>query len=156
MKTNYKEQEVRKYKYIKNKYLNFKVKYGDIIKTKNKELSNITYSILLYENYNRPFIYRMTEYIKLIFTGRATLGIMQVSSRTMISSRTSVKRGYKIIKNNYYNLQRKYKKENLPLDIDFIINVINKYNNGRKYADEIVYIMTIIEKINDEYTNLNS
>lgn len=156
MKTNYKEQEVRKYKYIKNKYLYFKDKYGDIIKTKNKELSNITYSILLYENYNRPFIYRMTEYIKLIFTGRATLGIMQVSSRTMISSRTSVKRGYKIIKNNYYNLQRKYKKENLPLDIDFIINVINKYNNGRKYADEIVYIMTIIEKINDEYTNLNS
>lgn len=150
MKTNHREQEKRKYKYIKNKYVYFKDKYGDIIRTKNEELKNITYSILLYENYNRPFIYRIMEYIKFIFTRHATLGIMQVSSRTFISSRTSVKRGYKLIKDEYYKLRKKYIRKHMLLDIGFIIDVISSYNNGREYSDEIVYIMTIIEKINNE------
>lgn len=149
MKTNHYEQEKRKYKYIKKKYLYFKDKYGDIIRTKNKEIENITYSILIYENYNRPFMYRMLEYIKFAFTRHATLGIMQVDSRTLISSRTSVKRGYQIIKNEYYRLRKIYKKKDIPLDAYFITDVINQYNNGRKYCSEISYIMTIIEKINN-------
>lgn len=149
MKTNHREQERRKYNYIKKKYLYFKDKYGDIIKTRNKRLANITYSILLYENYNRPFIYRIIEYIKFIFTRHATLGIMQVNSRTLISNRTSVKKGYKIIKNEYYRLRKIYKKKNIPLDDWFVADVINQYNNGRKYCSEISYIMTMIDKINN-------
>lgn len=148
MKTNCQEQEKRKYKYIKKKYLYFKNKYSNIIKTGNKRLENITYSILMYENYNRPFMYRIVEYVKFIFTRNATLGIMQVNSKTLISNRESVKKGYKIIKNEYYRLRKIYKKENKPLDDWFVADVINQYNNGKKYCSEIAYIMTIIDKIN--------
>lgn len=151
VKTKHIEEEKRKFKYIRKKYLYFKDKYSDIINTRNKKLAYITYSILLYENYNRPFFYRGLEYIKFIFTRRPTsLGIMQVTSRTLISSKTSVKKGYKIIKNEYYRLKKKYRRDNRPLDIFFITEVIKKYNNGTKYCGEIFYIMEIIKKVENE------
>ncbi len=150
MKTNNREEKKRKDKYIKNKYLYFKDKYDDIITTKNDQLKNITYSILLYENYNRPFAYRILEYIKFFFTRKATLGIMQVETRRVITDRTSVKKGYKIIKNQYLKTKEEYIKNNKNLDAYFIKDVVQKYNKGKEYCNEVIYIMTTIESINDK------
>lgn len=129
----------RKEKYILRKYEYFYNKYGDIIKEDDKLLESIVYGIMIYENYNRPFFYRIFEYIKCIVMGQATLGVMQVKSRGLISDRTSVKKGYKIIKNAY----KKYSESDSEEDL--IRQTISEYNGGESYQDEVIYIIMIIE-----------
>lgn len=141
--TNALESEKRKEKYILKKYEYYKNKYDDLIKEDNKQVEAIVYGIMIYESYNRPAFYRLFEYIKCIVTGEATLGIMQVKSRVWISNKTSVKKGYKIIKDAYdYYFTESIYEFDLP-----IRNVIAEYNLGTYYVDEILYI---IEVINNE------
>lgn len=136
------KQEYRKEKYILKKYEYFRNKYDDIITTKNKELHEIVYAIMIYENFNRPFLIRIIEKIKLLFAGEATLGIMQVSSRVPINDRTSVKLGYQILKKSYFD-NRKHIKEK-----DRILReTVSSYNYGEKYLNEVLYIKEIISNM---------
>lgn len=136
------KQEYRKEKYILKKYEYFRNKYDDIITTKNKELHEIVYAIMIYENFNRPFLIRIVEKIKLLFAGEATLGIMQVSSRVPINDRTSVKLGYQILKKSYFD-NRKHIKEK-----DRILReTVSSYNYGEKYLNEVLYIKEIISNM---------
>lgn len=144
-------EEKRKENYILKKYENFRNKYEDIITTENKELKMITYSIMIYENFNRPKSMRILEYIKLLFKGSATLGVMQVHSRNLISDKISVKRGYEIIQQNY-NKFEDIKKEQLndpSYDgISSTTNVLDEtiyaYNNNQKYVNEVSYIFNLL------------
>lgn len=137
--TNARKSEKRKENYILNKYKHYKNKYGNIIDENNKELETITYGIMIYENYNRLFLYRILEYIKCIVKGHATLGVMQVESRILISDRKSVEKGYKIIKSAYE------KCTNETTDEEYIRKIISIYNFGKKYSEEVLYIIAIIK-----------
>lgn len=136
------KQEYRKEKYILKKYEYFRNKYDDIITTKNKELHEIVYAIMIYENFNRPFLIRIVEKIKLLFAGEATLGIMQVSSRVPINDRTSVKLGYQILKKSYFD-NRKHIKEKDKI----LRETVSSYNYGEKYLNEVLYIKEIISNM---------
>lgn len=134
--------EDRKEIYIKKKYNSFQKKYNRIIDTKDKELHAIVYSIMIYENYNRPYLIRMFENVKFLFSGEATLGIMQVNTKKIIGDKTSVKIGYKMLRERY--LQKK----KILIDNEELVNdVISSYNFGDKYLNEVKYIKGILEKI---------
>jgi len=139
--TNREKSEKRKKKYILRKYEKYRNKYDQIIDTDNKEIEDIVYGIMIYESYNRPTFYRMLEYIKCTITGQATLGIMQVKSRVFISNKTSVKLGYRIVKEAYNNcvIEEEYKEERIR-------DILMKYNGGISYADEVMYIIMILKE----------
>lgn len=136
-----KESVNRKEKYILNKYKYFYNKYKNIIEENNKELESLIYSIMIYENYNRPPLFRVLEYIKCIASGEATLGVMQVKTKKIISNRTSVKQGCKIIEDNYdkYNVSIQNQDE-------LISKILASYNGGSCYKDEVLYIREVIEE----------
>ena len=132
----------RKENYILTKYSYYKTKYDYLINEDNKELESIVYGIMIYENYNRPFFFRLLEYIKCTIKGEATLGIMQVKSKVWISNETSIKKGYKILKDAYIKEQN-----NNETDYEKLNNIIKNYNLGKNYTEEVLYIIELIKEI---------
>lgn len=100
-KLNLSRQRYNVKKYINKQYKKLSDRFSDLIETDNVQLKNLTYSIMIYENYNRPKIIRFFEYIKFYITGFASLGVMQVSTEKYINDEESVERGYAIIKEEY-------------------------------------------------------
>lgn len=128
LKNNFKINEIKSTKklfyqnteYIVMQYAKFKTKYYKDIKLKNKDLIPLIYSIMIYENYNKPILSRKLEKYK-IFNKSNKYGIMQVTSNKYIDDLSSIKIATKrleeIAKNNkdikgiitsYY---KEYKKE---------------------------------------------
>ncbi len=139
---NYDKEKEKIRKYIIKKYKKFQMKYSNIVKTKNKKIKLLTYSIMIYENYNRPIVIRVFENIKFFITGQASLGIMQVTTQKFITNKESVKMGYKIIKDNYFSIRKKMKLENK------LKKVIFMYNKTNKYVEEVLYIYHLLENEN--------
>ena len=131
------ESNRRSNNYIINKYNKLKKKYDYIITTKNKSLKKLTYAIMIYEDYNRPKIIRYIEYLKLFFTRRATLGIMQVSTKKFITDFQSVELGYKKLKKDYEKMKfvRKDKR---------IKKILYNYNKSNRYVEEVIYIYNFL------------
>lgn len=134
--------EKRKTKYILKKYVHFKTKYGFIFEKEEKELQRIIYAIMIYENYNRPFVIRMLEYIKFLFKGEATLGVMQFKTSKIITDEQSVKSGYNKIKEKYKQYKTKTETEN-----DLLMKIVLDYNCSVQYFEEVKYIIDIIYNI---------
>lgn len=139
IKVDEKNSEKRKAKYISKKYKYLKHKYDHIIKTEDEYLKNITYAIMIYENYNRPFAIRIIEYIKFLYVGEATLGIMQVKTSKIITSEKSVISGYNKIKEKYNEYKEKCKNEDEILE-----KIVLDYNYSFEYYKEIQYIISVI------------
>lgn len=93
----------RKINYIKNRYYRYKKLYDDIIYSiaQNKQQEALIYTILIYEAFNRPKIFRLIENLLFKVGVSKTLGIMQVTTDQKISDRESVKLGAeKIVKDH--------------------------------------------------------
>lgn len=102
----------RKENYLESKFTKFKREYGGIINSlNNRRLIALAYSILIYENFNRPYIIRILERILFSLNGKPrTLGIMQVRTDKYITDRKSVSLGVDILKNSYNYLIKNPKK----------------------------------------------
>ena len=120
-------------------YAKFKNLYYDIIKSKNNVVNNLTYAIMINEEYKNPSTYRkVKENFNAILRKEYSYGIMQEKSVYHISDRESIinaiNRFEKLLKNN--NLKEKEQ-------VDKILN---------NYADEdktnIMNIYTIITDFN--------
>lgn len=96
---------------------------------------------MIYENYNRPPLVRLIEYIKFFISGTASLGIMQITSEKFINNNESVKLGYKMIRDTYYSINKKVKLEKR------LKKVIFMYNKSNKYIEEVLSIYYLL---NDE------
>jgi hypothetical protein len=141
----------RKEKYLKSRYRYFYKLYGQIIKdlTKNEALESVVYAILIYEDFNRPKVIRIIENIKHRFSKKNhTLGVMQVSSKKLISDKESVILGTtKIVKSC-----RKYLEENLVegeklYEWNVISSIIKDYNVGSDYLFEVADLSYDIRKM---------
>lgn len=91
----------REKRYIDYQYNKFKAKYGSLISDNcsNEFYEAVTYSIMIYENFNRPKVIRWIEYFCFWITKRPhTLGIMQVMSDKRIDDHTSITKAISIIK----------------------------------------------------------
>ena len=116
----YQDQE-----YIVMQYAKFKSKYYKEIKTKNKELIPIIYSIMIYENYHKSKILRKLDKYK-IFNKQNKYGIMQVVSNKNIDDITSIKIAIKSLEQIYINNSN-------PKDI------INAYYNKQNKEVFLIY-----------------
>lgn len=136
---------------IEKKLSKFSKKYGTLIEdkiaensfkdTSKNEVISLIYAIMIYEDYNRPFAFRVVEYIaKLIcFKKEMTLGVMQVKTKKLISCKTSVELGVNKIINAY-----------LMPNEDKISNTIWDYNY---YSEHYSEVRAIYEMVYDQISD---
>ncbi len=116
-------------------FVKLKNQFNNILNCDDKDLTNILYSIMIYENNKRSKIMRSFDYIKFRFTGtKSRLGIMQVESDKFISDSESIEIVYK-------NLETLYNKKNIKTNKAY--EVIKKYTNNNL---DIKFIFDVIEK----------
>lgn len=141
----------RKDNYIKTRYLHFEKLYGKIIKniTQNEILECIVYSVIIYEDFNRPKITRYIENLNFRRTKKNhTLGVMQVESDKLINDKESVILGTEKIVKAYLDYL------NNPIetyfeDGDYYIKeaIINNYNSGNSYSIEVIELSDTIKDL---------
>lgn len=105
-------------------YAKLKHKYYNEIKYDNKELVLILYSIMIFENYNRPaFLRKYDNFLFKLNGGSRKLGIMQVKSNKFISDFESIELVYKKLEKIVE--KKKVKK----INVDEVINMYCKDNS---------------------------
>ena len=130
--------------YIVMQYAKFKSKYSTFISSKYNYLSQVIYSMMIYENYNRPELMRRIDLLKYrLFREENKFGIMQIEKKEPISDIESIefvlKRLEKIYSANIKSkmsegdsvkilIKKYYKKE--VSEVISIYNIINKFNEG--------------------------
>lgn len=73
-------------------YAKFKNIYSTNIKSKNELINNLTYAIMIYEDYKTPKIYRnIRAYIGAVTKKETKYGIMQIPSYERLSDEASIK-----------------------------------------------------------------
>ena len=143
----------RKTNYINSRFLSFRKKYDGTIKEffHNDFYEALTYSIMIYEDFNRPIIIRWIEYARFWLTKKShTLGIMQVMTDEYIDNIESIRRAMKIIEDlgndfigEYSNSEWREYYTSVSSAISYISE---KYNGGNyKYSSEIQSIFDVIE-----------
>lgn len=138
----------RKDNYITSRYNYFKSLYGKIIAeiTKNEMLENITYAILIYEDFNRPKVIRLIESIASNFYSKPlTLGVMQFRSSKKITDEESVILGTTKIVNDFKKYENEYKDSEFYI-YSAIQAVIQSYNGGTKYQSEVSELRSILQE----------
>ena len=142
--------EKRKAKYLAKRYIYFKRKYDDIIKSilKNEFLETIAYSIIIYEDFNRPKVVRYFERVKQLITRKPhTLGVMQVQSKELISDFQSVKLGCEKILESHKKYVKKSKKKNEEYKSWLaLIVIVANYNGGSRYQEEVRMLQSELEE----------
>lgn len=139
----------RKEKYIKKSYSQFQSKYHEIIKkacNNNYFFIQIVYSIMIYENFNRPRFVRWIEYIHFSLTKKPhTLGIMQVASSKWINDTQSVILAINKIKSDCDNIVDDYAKRKEEFSLRLIVRKIaGKYNKDDAYVEEVELLFNTI------------
>lgn len=120
-------------------YAKFKNLYYDVIKSKNNTINNLTYAIMINEEYKNPTTYRkVKENINAILRREYSYGIMQTKSPYRVSDKDSIINAInsfeKILKNT--NLKEKEQVE----------KILNNYTEEDKI--NIMNIYTIITEFN--------
>lgn len=128
----------KKQEYILVQYVRLKNLYHNDIKLKDKELYPLIYAMMVYENYKRPSFFRKIDNISYRFTGKEKkMGIMQMTSKTEIDDKTSIKLATKKIEKISESIKTKGKKTYYQDILD------NYYENSEKR----VQILEIYQKI---------
>ncbi len=136
----------RKEKIVKLRYQKFYQIYDsyimDVLKKlpsqvrKSEDFKNLIYSIMIYEDYNRPLFYRKIEHIikKILPKKHMTIGIMQFMTNENITDLESIELACKKLANDYL--------ENL--DDEPIGKAIFNYNPSVSYQGEVTAIFDIL------------
>ena len=138
-KTKKNNYDLRFKEYVILNYAKFKSKYSYLIKTKNKDIENIIYSMLIYENYLNSGLNKYVKRIKNRFYNLNIYGIMQVNSDHFISDEESIV----IVKNKIVNKYNKIKNKD-----DFKALLIKEKYSDKTSIEEIFKILKIIEDFN--------
>lgn len=170
---------LRKNRYIINRYNKFNKNYGIIVddNINNIKLKCVVYSIMIYEDFNRPKIVRFLENIVHLLSNKEhTLGLMQIKTNRLINDRKSVGFGVKKIVNKHLELvddfnhnkekrvkEREERKHQLYIehgikipetsfqhdesDWEITRNLIKDYNPDDEYISEITELTTILQKM---------
>ena len=138
----------RKERYLNKTYIHLKSKYD---KTISKECNNyffiqVVYSIMIYENFNRPIIVRWIEYIHFWITKKPhTLGIMQITSSKWINNEQSISLAIKKITSDCESIIQEYAKNGASFCLDTVVaKIAGKYNKDDDYVEEVGQIFSTI------------
>lgn len=138
---NYKSSSNKNYisRYmVLTNYAKLKDKYYDECNYTNKDISNVIYAIMIFENNRRNSILRSFDYFLFRLNGKkAKLGIMQVESSKFITDTESIE----IVHKKIEKLYEKKKSGKSKVDFKDIIKDYTKEN-----YENIVYIFDIIKK----------
>ena len=139
MKLSYARSIHRREKYFINKYNEFSKKFDKYIpSTFPAELRMLVYSIMIVENYNRPPLVRLLEYIVFfLFRGEKSMGIMQVKSKKFITNQKSIEMACKKIHQDYKNTD------------ESIHQTIYKYNPSEEYVETVYSIFRYLIESNN-------
>lgn len=119
-------------------YAKLKHKFYDDCDFSNREISNMIYAIMIYENYKRSKLYRKYDYFMFRLNGeKRKLGIMQVESNKFITDSESINMVYK-------KISKLYDKEKAKKSGDICDIVFDKYLGEESKA--VKYIFDIIKK----------
>lgn len=119
-------------------YAKLKHKFYDDCDFSNREISNMIYAIMIYENYKRSRLYRKYDYFMFRLNGeKRKLGIMQVESNKFITDSESINMVYK-------KISKLYDKEKAKKSGDICDIVFDKYLGEESKA--VKYIFDIIKK----------
>ena len=122
---------------ILSNYAKFKYSYYDDCNHDNKDISNILYAIMIYEDNKRNKVLRNLDYFKYKLNGKKNkFGIMQIESKKFISDSESIDLAYKKILKIYNILKTKSK------DINKIFDKYYGYDNT-----DVKYIYEVIKKL---------
>jgi hypothetical protein len=122
--------------------------YGDKIdeQTNNdKELRIVILSILIFENFNRPFVIRVIEKIWFSTIAKGSLGttgIMQTKSNQVLSDLESVKKGTKELNEVYLEMLKE--DEGRDYHRYSIRRTIKRHCKDRMYIRQILFICKAI------------
>ncbi len=110
-------------------FAKFKNKYSNIIKSKNNLVNNLTYAIMIYEDFKTPKIYRsINAYIGAVTKKETKYGIMQINSYERLTDEDSIK----LVISNFENELKNTKlKEEEKLD-KLLINYKEEEQNQIK------------------------
>lgn len=138
----------RKNNYISSKYVEFRNKYGDVVKecVPNDFYEALTYSIMIYEDFNRPKLVRYIEYIHFWLKRKPhTLGIMQVMTKEYIDDNTSIRIAVDKIINDGKLAIKEYSESSYFDSSCVASNIAHRYNSGdANYADEVIDVYNYI------------
>lgn len=131
--------------YIVMQYAKYKNKYNNLVTSKYEYLNQLIYSIMIYENYNKPELIRKIDTLKYkIFHEENKFGIMQIDKKQPITDEESVELAKKKLERIYTtNIKDKVG------ELDIIKILIKKYY--KKDTKEIISIYQIISKFNKKY-----
>ena len=118
--------------YIVVSYARLKNKYNVYVNTKNKDIKNIVYSIMVYENYKNPYFFRKLDNLLVKYGKEATeLGIMQIKTTKIITDEESIKLALNKISKSYEKeVSNKMASQNLK-------NILKKYKNDDTFIEEV-------------------
>lgn len=118
--------------YIVVSYARLKNKYNVYVNTKNKDIKNIVYSIMVYENYKNPYFFRKLDNLLVKYGKEATeLGIMQIKTTKIITDEESIKLALNKISKSYEKeVSNKMTSQNLK-------NILKKYKNDDTFIEEV-------------------
>lgn len=131
-------------KYFTKQYTTFYKKYNNLICSffKDDFYKAVTYSIMIYENFNRPPITRYIEYLKFYLSHKPhTLGIMQVKTSKFINNIESIKLAMEKIKNDSMNIN----KDRYYYYNGVVSQIAKQYNGGDyTYTEAVSHIFDFI------------
>ena len=117
-------------------YVKLKEKYYEECNYDNKDISNIIYSIMIYENKKRSKLLRKIDNFNYkINGGIKKLGIMQVESKKFITDSESINITYKKITKLY---DRYNKKKDKNISFKVLDDYLKEESNNVKYIYEVI------------------
>ena len=125
---------VDKPEYITMQYAKYKIRYQNVINSKNTNVNKLVYSLLIYKSYQTPSLIRKIRiYINHLLNKEVKYGILEVSSPVPIAEEESISSTLK-------ELEKQYKK--LSNKDNFINDLLTSYN--KQELEEIVNIYNVI------------
>jgi len=134
----------RKNSYLRSKYKMFKGRFNDLISGQfpARYLELVAYAILLYETFNRPWIFQWAE--RNVFPWAShTFGPMQVYSNTPLSDSESVRKGVRLL-SDYFETTRREILGKRTSQFEVIRMVLAKYNRDENYISGITELLHIL------------
>lgn len=133
-KHNKNEKKIMSINNVLNNYSKFKYAYYEDCDRDNKEVSNILYAIMIYEDHKRNKVLRNFDNFMYKINGKKNkFGIMQIESKKFINDSESIELAYKKVIKMYKTSKKK--------DINSLFDKYYGYDN-----EDVKYIFEIIKK----------
>lgn len=131
----------RKREYVVVMYAKLKNKYYKLVKSKDLIINRLVYSIMIYENYKNPSLYRKINVVKNRFIRKdSKYGIMQVESDKELDDEKSIRLSISKLEKDYAKVDKKVK------EVDVLKTLLGEKYSNNEYINDIIDIYNEINE----------